>query len=65
MKHILIISSYAPSLINFRLPLIKELLAKGNKVSIAAPNYKFTDNLKRQLNDLGININIFSLSEVD
>lgn len=62
MKHILIISSYAPSLINFRLPLIKELLAKGNKVSIAAPNYKFTDNLKRQLNDLGININIFSLS---
>jgi len=62
VKHILIISSYAPSLINFRLPLIKELLAKGNKVSIAAPNYKFTDNLKRQLNDLGININIFSLS---
>jgi glycosyltransferase involved in cell wall biosynthesis len=62
VKHILIISSYAPSLINFRLPLIKELLAKGNKVSIAAPKYKFTDNLKRQLNDLGININVFSLS---
>jgi len=62
MKHILIISSNAHSLINFRLPLIKELLAKGNKVSVAAPKYKFTDDLQNQLNDLGVNINIFSLS---
>ena len=62
MKHILIISSHAPSLINFRLPLIKELLSKGNKVSIAAPNYKFTYNLQNQFIDLGVNINIFSLS---
>ena len=62
MKHILIISSHAPSLINFRLPLIKELLRKGNKVSIATTKYKFTDNLQNQLIDLGIKINIFSLS---
>ena len=52
MKHILIISSHAPSLINFRLPLIKELLSKGNKVSIAAPNYKFTYNFNYALNFL-------------
>ena len=62
MKHILIISSYAPSLIIFRLPLIKELLSKGNKVSIATTKYKFTDNLQNQLINLGVDINIFSLS---
>lgn len=62
MKHILIIASHAPSLINFRLSLIKELLNKGNKVSIAAPEYKFTNVLRKQLSDLGISINIFSLS---
>ena len=62
MKHVLIISSYAPSLIIFRLPLIKELLSKGNKVSIATTKYKFTDNLQNQLINLGVDINIFSLS---
>lgn len=61
MKHILIISSYAPSLINFRLPLIKELLRKGNKVSVATTKNKFTVSLKNQLIELGVNINIFSL----
>ena len=62
MKHILIISSHAPSLINFRLPLIKELIRKGNKVSIATTKYKFTKNLQNQLINLGVNINLFSLS---
>ena len=62
MKHVLIISSYAPSLINFRLPLIKELLSRGNKVSIAAPKLKFTDSLQKQLTNLNVDLNIFSLS---
>ena len=62
MKHILIISSHAPSLINFRLPLIKELLRKGDKVSIATTKNKFKVNLKNQLINLGVNINIFPLS---
>lgn len=62
MKHILIISSYAPSLIIFRLPLIKELLSKGNKVSIATTKYKFTGKLKNQLINLGVDIYIYSLS---
>jgi glycosyltransferase involved in cell wall biosynthesis len=62
MKHILIISSHAPSLFNFRLPLIKELLHKGNKVTVASTKYKFTDNLKDKLKDLGIDFKIFALS---
>ena len=62
MKHILIITSYGPSLINFRLPLIKKLLFKGYKVSVASPKDRFSDNLQKELKDIGVNINIFSLS---
>jgi len=62
MKHILIIASYGPSLINFRLPLIKKFLSKGYKVSVASPKDNFSDNLKKKLEDLGIYINIFELS---
>ena len=62
MKHILIITSYGPSLINFRLPLIKKLLFKGYKVSVASPKNRFSDNLQKELKDIGVNINIFSLS---
>ena len=64
MKHILIIASYGPSLINFRLNLIKKLISKGYKVSIASPKDRFSDNLQKELKDLGVNINIFSLSSV-
>ena len=62
MKHILIIASYGPSLINFRLPLIKKLLSRGHKVSVASPLENFSDNLQKELKNLGININFFSLS---
>ena len=62
MKHILIISSHAASLINFRLPLIKELISKGNVVSVATTKYKFLKNLQNKLIDLGVNIYTFSLS---
>ena len=62
MKHILIIASYGPSLINFRLYLIKKLISKGYKVSVASPKDRFSDNLQKELKDLGVNINIFSLS---
>jgi len=62
MKHILIIASYGPSLINFRLPLIKKLLSRGYKVSVASPIDKFSDNLQKKLQDLGVDINIFTLS---
>jgi len=62
MKHILIIASYGPSLINFRLPLIKKLLFKGYEISVASPVENFSSNLQNELKDLGINVNFFSLS---
>ena len=62
MKHILIIASYGPSLINFRLPLIKKLLSKGYKVSVASPIDEFSNIFRKELKNLGVNINIFKLS---
>ena len=62
MKHILIITSYGPSLINFRLSLIKELIFKGYKVSVASPIDKFSDIFQKELRNLGVSINIFTLS---
>ena len=47
MKHILIFASYGPSLINFRLHLIKKLLSKGYKVSVASPIDNFSISLGR------------------
>jgi glycosyltransferase involved in cell wall biosynthesis len=62
MKHILIIASWGPSLINFRLPLIKKLLSRGHKVSVAAPIDNFSEVLQKKIIDLGVNVSIFSLS---
>jgi glycosyltransferase involved in cell wall biosynthesis len=64
MKHILIITSYGPSLINFRLSFIKTLLNRGHKVSVASPKNKFTQNRQKILKKLGVNIYLFSLSSV-
>jgi glycosyltransferase involved in cell wall biosynthesis len=61
MKHILIITSNGDSLINFRLSLIKKLLSRGYKVSVASPINKFLDSMQ-ELRDLGVIINFFSLS---
>ncbi|WP_257550918.1 glycosyltransferase family 4 protein [Sphingopyxis sp. DBS4] len=38
MTHIFLLGSYAPSLINFRGPLIRDLLAAGHRVSVGAPD---------------------------
>jgi glycosyltransferase involved in cell wall biosynthesis len=62
MKHILIITSNGKSLINFRLSLIKKLLSRGYKVSVASPINKFLDSMQKELKDLGVIINFFSLS---
>jgi len=61
MRHILIIASYGPSLINFRISLIRDLLHRGYKVSVACPKKKFSIKLRKQLYDLGVKINFFSL----
>ena len=62
MKHILFVASYGPSLINFRLSLIKKLLSKGYKVSVASPKENFSNTLQKELKKLGVYVNIFSLS---
>jgi len=62
MKHILIIVSHGPSLINFRFHLIKNLLSKGYKVSVASPIDKFSNILQKELINLGVNIYFFKLS---
>lgn len=62
MKHILIIASHGPSLINFRLNLIKLLLSKGYKVSVASSSENFNYTSQKQLKALGVKINLFSLS---
>jgi glycosyltransferase involved in cell wall biosynthesis len=64
MKHILMIASYGPSLINFRLALIKKLISRGYKVSVASPGDKFSNNLQKKLKDLGVDIYIFKLSRI-
>lgn len=62
MKHILIIASHGPSLINFRLNLIKLLLSKGYKVSVASSSDNFSNGLQKKLKALGVKINLFYLS---
>lgn len=36
--HVLFLASYAPSLLNFRGPLIRDVLAAGHRVSVGAPD---------------------------
>lgn len=62
MKHILIIASWGPSLINFRLSLIKKLISRGHKVSVASPVDGFTEVLQKKITELGVNVNFYSLS---
>lgn len=50
-QHILLLASYAPSLINFRGPLIRDLSAAGHSVSVAAPD--MMQPLREQLMMLG------------
>ena len=62
MKHVLIIGSYAPSILNFRLPLIKELLKKNYKVSVATGHFNDLDLIKKKLKILNIELYSFTLS---
>lgn len=52
--HILILGSYAPSLINFRGPLIRKLLDTGNQVSVGAPHISF--EIKNLLQSMGVTV---------
>lgn len=52
--HILILASYAPSLINFRGPLIKDIIAAGHRVSVGAPN--IDGGLRQQIKTEGASV---------
>ena len=51
MAKILIVGSYAPSLANFRGDLIRQLVAKGHRVTAVAP--EMTSDVARTLQALG------------
>lgn len=52
--HVLLLGSYAPSLLNFRGPLINDLLAEGCRVSVSAPAIQ--DDLCDALGGLGAEV---------
>lgn len=60
MKTVAMISHYAPSLVNFRGPLIRDLVAAGARVYALAPD--FYDDLRQQVMDLGAQPVDYSLS---
>lgn len=53
-KHVLIVASHAPSLVNFRGPLLRGLLKAGRLVSVAAPNIDSV--LRSKLENIGIKV---------
>lgn len=53
-KRILIIGSYAPSLVNFRGPLIAELVSRGHSVAVSAPDIDIA--IRQQLETLGAEV---------
>ena len=57
-NHILIIASYAPSLLNFRGPLLKKMIAMGHQVTAVAPiddlSESEQDDIKSGLLDIGV-----------
>lgn len=52
--HILILASYAPSLINFRGPLIRDIVAAGHQVSVGGPD--INDRLRGDIEALGAQV---------
>lgn len=52
--NILILGSYAPSLLNFRGPLIEEIIAHGHIVSVGAPD--ISSELRSRLEVMGVNV---------
>ncbi|MEM9043810.1 MAG: glycosyltransferase family 4 protein [Pseudomonadota bacterium] len=52
-KRVLLIAGAAESLINFRGPLIAEMIAKGHEVHVAAPDYDEAKGVRAGLQELG------------
>ncbi len=54
MKRMLIIGSFAPSLLNFRGALIEELADRGLEIHVAAPSLSVNADVSRWLENLGV-----------
>ncbi len=57
---ILLIGSYAPSLVNFRAPLIKDLVSNGHEVHVSCPDV--SREVQRKINDLGATVHDIAMS---
>jgi len=62
MKNIYIFSSHAPSLINFRGPMLKTLVEKGNFVKTFAPPCKNIKILEKKLKSIGVSFETYPIS---
>lgn len=52
--NIILVASFAPSVLNFRGPLIRELLARGHKVAVGAPD--IPSEVRQELEVLGVDV---------
>lgn len=57
----LLIASFPDSLVKFRGPLMRALVAKGLDVHVAAPDLSGADDIRDQLNELGVTFHEFGL----
>jgi glycosyltransferase involved in cell wall biosynthesis len=53
-QRILVLAGFAPSLINFRGLLLREMVARGHNVIAAAPGNDCTEGIRKQLASIGI-----------
>ncbi|MEM9097707.1 MAG: glycosyltransferase family 4 protein [Pseudomonadota bacterium] len=61
-RRILLIAGAAESLINFRGPLIAEMIAQGHEVHVAAPNYEVASGVRSALIGMGAKAHAIPLS---
>jgi hypothetical protein len=61
-KKFLLIASYSDSIMDFRGPFLRALLAEGLEVCVAAPDLPVNSNVRQKLEALGIQVHEFSLN---
>jgi len=52
--HIVLLASFGPSLLNFRGPLIRDMIARGYQVTVGAPN--ITGDVRQKIEELGAHV---------
>lgn len=60
-KKFLMLASYPNSLLNFRGPLLRELLAKKLQVHVAAPDLPANSKIRKELEHMGIHVHLVAL----